>query len=228
MSASTAGRLDVESEVGVLRRVILHRPGAELERLTPTNRRELLFDEVLWVQRAQEEHDAFAAALADQGVEVLLLDHMLTDVLALPEARAEVLAGTLRAAVLGHRLEEPVAEWLAGLEPGRLAERLIAGVHRSELPFDVDALPFRVTTATASSSRRCRTTSTRATRRPGSEPACRSARWRIPRAAARRSTSTRSTATTRCSARRTRCGATTWAARRASRAATCSSWAGAA
>ncbi len=51
------------SEVGRLRTVLLHRPGPELRRLTPRNNDQLLFDGVPWVARAQEEHDAFAAAL---------------------------------------------------------------------------------------------------------------------------------------------------------------------
>ena len=57
-------RLGVGSEVGVLRRVVLHRPDLELERLTPRNKDALLFDDVLWVRRARQEHDAFADALA--------------------------------------------------------------------------------------------------------------------------------------------------------------------
>ena len=63
----------VGSEVGVLRRVILHRPDLELKRLTPRNKDELLFDDVLWVKRARQEHDAFADTLAERGVEVLYL-----------------------------------------------------------------------------------------------------------------------------------------------------------
>src|SRR5215210_1573157 len=78
-------RLYVGSEVGVLRRVILHRPDLELKRLTPRNKDELLFDDVLWVRRARQEHDAFADALADRGVQVLYLEALLADVLAEPD-----------------------------------------------------------------------------------------------------------------------------------------------
>ena len=85
MRAETATRLYVGSEVGTLRRVMLHRPGLELQRLTPSTARELLFDGVLWVGRAREEHDAFAAALASRGVEIVYLDDLLADVLELPE-----------------------------------------------------------------------------------------------------------------------------------------------
>ena len=63
--------LGVHSEVGVLRTVLVHRPGLELERLTPRNKDDLLFDDVLWVKRARQEHDAFSDALAERGIEVL-------------------------------------------------------------------------------------------------------------------------------------------------------------
>ena len=78
----TDAALGCDSEVGVLRVVILHRPGAELQRLTPRNTDALLFDGVPWVARAQREHDAFAALLKSRGVEVLLLADLLTEALA--------------------------------------------------------------------------------------------------------------------------------------------------
>src|SRR3954447_10631158 len=92
----TTTRLHVDSEVGVLRRVILHRPGLELQRLTPRNKDELLFDDVLWGQRARQEHDALADTLAERGVEVLLLHDLLAETLDLPAARRQVLDATAR------------------------------------------------------------------------------------------------------------------------------------
>lgn len=71
----------VDSEVGRLGTVLLHRPGPELARLTPRNNDSLLFDAIPWVARAQEEHDAFAAALRDHGVEVLYVAELLAEVL---------------------------------------------------------------------------------------------------------------------------------------------------
>ena len=88
------------SEVGTLRRVILHRPDLELRRLTPRNKDDLLFDDVLWVKRARQEHDAFADALAERGVEVLLLERLLAETLDDAAAREDVLERTLRAANL--------------------------------------------------------------------------------------------------------------------------------
>jgi arginine deiminase len=56
------------SEVGKLRKVMVHRPGLELQRLTPSNHDDLLFDDVLWVERAQWEHDRFVEAMRGRGV----------------------------------------------------------------------------------------------------------------------------------------------------------------
>lgn len=135
-----AGRLSVDSEVGVLRRVILHRPDLELKRLTPSNKDALLFDDVLWVKRARQEHDAFADALAERGVEVLHLQDLLAEVLALPQARREVLDGTLATVQLGRRLGGALRDWLAELPGTELARRLIGGIAAHELPFRSSAL----------------------------------------------------------------------------------------
>jgi arginine deiminase len=137
-------RLHVGSEIGVLRRVILHRPDRELRRLTPANKEELLFDDVLWVKRARQEHDAFADALVEEGVEVLYLHELLAETCALPEAREDILRGTLTTAGLGSNLGEAVGEWLDGLPPGELAERLIGGITHEELPFANDSLVAQV------------------------------------------------------------------------------------
>jgi arginine deiminase len=140
----TEPRLRVDSEVGVLRRVVLHRPGRELTRLTPANKDDLLFDDVLWVERAQQEHDAFADVLRERGVEVLYLSELLTDVLLLDEVRTEVLKDTLRAANLRPAPALEVRKWLDGLAAPELTELLIGGVAWEELPFEPDALAARV------------------------------------------------------------------------------------
>jgi arginine deiminase len=123
----------VDSEVGQLGTVLLHRPGRELKRLTPRNNDSLLFDGIPWVARAQEEHDIFAAALRDRGVEVLYLDALLTDVLATPEARADLTDAALADVRLGDVLRRRVADYLACLDPPGLAAVLIAGLAHEEL-----------------------------------------------------------------------------------------------
>src|SRR5437763_972668 len=121
------------SEVGTLRTVMLHRPGAELSRLTPRNNDQLLFDGVPWVARAQEEHDAFAEALRARDVEVLYLDRLLTEVLAIPAARAELVAAAVDDPRLGATLQAAVTRHLEGLAPEDLARALIAGLAHDEL-----------------------------------------------------------------------------------------------
>src|SRR3712207_577570 len=123
----------VDSEVGHLATVLLHRPGPELARLTPRNNDSLLFDGIPWVGRAQEEHDAFAEALRTRGVEVLYLSELLAETLAVPAARAEVTATVLDDVRLGDTLRRRVADHLADLDPAGLATVLIAGLAHEEL-----------------------------------------------------------------------------------------------
>jgi arginine deiminase len=123
----------VDSEVGRLGTVMLHRPGPELARLTPRNNDSLLFDAIPWVGRAQEEHDAFAAALREHGVEVLYLGQLLVETLAAGQARAELTAGVLASRRLGDTLRTRVADHLADLDAQGLADVLIAGLAHEEL-----------------------------------------------------------------------------------------------
>jgi arginine deiminase len=123
----------VDNEVGRLGTVLLHRPGPELARLTPRNNDSLLFDGIPWVSRAQEEHDAFAAALRAHGVEVLYLDTLLIETLAVAQARAELTAAVLTDVRLGDTLRRRIAGYLAYLDPAGLAGVLIAGLAHEEL-----------------------------------------------------------------------------------------------
>ncbi|MGH3717218.1 MAG: arginine deiminase [Micromonosporaceae bacterium] len=123
----------VDSEVGRLRTVLLHRPGRELKRLTPRNNDSLLFDGIPWVGRAQEEHDGFAQALRDRGVEVLYLADLLTETLTVSDARDQVSDAVLADVRLGDALRTRVAGYLADLDPGALAGVLMAGLAHEEL-----------------------------------------------------------------------------------------------
>src|SRR6185369_14838826 len=96
MSTEVATTLGVHSEVGTLRTVIVHRPDIAHERLSPTNCHELLFDDVIWVRRARQEHDAFVDLMREFGVEVLLFHDLLTETLADPTAREWLLSRRLR------------------------------------------------------------------------------------------------------------------------------------
>ena len=126
-------QLGVDSEVGRLRTVLLHRPGAELRRLTPRNNDRLLFDAIPWVERAQAEHDAFAQTLRRHGVEVLYLADLLREALAVPHARAEACLAITEQPHLGARLAGRTADLLADLDADALAQILIAGLRFDEL-----------------------------------------------------------------------------------------------
>lgn len=134
------GELSVASEIGQLRRVIVHRPGTELRRLTPANRMKLLFDDSVWVERAIEEHDAFTDVLRSRSVEVLYVEELLGEALASSEARSSLIHATLSALSVGPTLGPELARWLASLAAVDLAQRLIAGVTFEELPFRSSSL----------------------------------------------------------------------------------------
>ncbi|MFC2573678.1 MAG: arginine deiminase [Actinomyces oris] len=123
----------VDSEIGKLRQVILHRPGNEMLRLTPQNKDHLLFDDVLWLERAQEEHDQFARVLTGRDVEVLYLSDLLAQTLEIPEARDYVLDRVVNENTNGPSATEPLRALTDGLSGAELAEVLIAGITKAEL-----------------------------------------------------------------------------------------------
>jgi arginine deiminase len=123
----------VHSEVGRLRRAIVHRPGLELSRLTPGNCDALLFDDVLWAAKAREEHDVFVQVLRERDVVVHHFHVLLAETLEIPEARAFVLDRTCSAEQVGPTLAGPLRELADGMDAAGLAELLIGGVTRSDL-----------------------------------------------------------------------------------------------
>jgi arginine deiminase len=135
--------LGVWSEVGRLRQVLVHRPGLELTRLTPTNCHELLFDEVLWADRARQEHDTFSAVLTDHGVTVHDFGQLFTATLRSPEARAFVLDRVCTAERLGPSLASSLRSLADDVAPDVLADMLVGGVTTSDLsPLTASSLRF--------------------------------------------------------------------------------------
>ena len=126
-------RFHVDSEVGVLRMVLVHRPDLELRRLTPSNCRDLLFDDVLWVKRARQEHDAFADTLADQGVEVLHVHDLLAETMKDEDAKNWLLDRAVSSRDLGIELATDVRAFLADLDPSSTADHLIGGLTVAEV-----------------------------------------------------------------------------------------------
>jgi arginine deiminase len=123
----------VDSEVGRLRQAILHRPGLELKRLSPTNHDDYLFDDVLWVKRAKEEHDAFAEALREAGVRVHLLHELLRETVAIPEARKHILEGSFDERMYGPLAADALYAAFADFDDEELVEHLIGGITKREM-----------------------------------------------------------------------------------------------
>ena len=125
----------VHSEVGKLRKVIVHRPGLEMRRLTPTNCEELLFDDVIWTRRARQEHDAFVDLMSEEfGVVVYRVHELLQDVVDDPEGRAYILDRKLVANEVGVGGAPIMRAWMDEMDSATLVAHLIGGVTVDELP----------------------------------------------------------------------------------------------
>ena len=128
----------VHSEVGRLRQVMVHRPELSLQRLTPSNHDDLLFDDVLWVERAQYEHDQFVARMRERGVEVFLLQDLLTEALqSSEEARVRLVELVASEYTVGLSLVDEVRMALADMKPDQLATHIIGGLTVAESGLDI-------------------------------------------------------------------------------------------
>src|SRR4051794_26956923 len=126
----------VHSEVGTLRKVLVCAPGLAHTRLTPTNCDALLFDDVMWVQNARRDHFDFMSKMRERGVDVVELHNVLTETMAIPEARSWLLDRKIVANEVGLGLVDGTRAFLDGLEPRKLAEYLIGGLSTIDLPED--------------------------------------------------------------------------------------------
>ena len=127
-----ATKFHVDSEVGKLHKVLVHRPGLEHTRLTPQNAEELLFDDVIWVKRAKEEHDAFCSIMRDRGIEVFDAEGLLAEVLGIPEARTWILDRVLDERHVGVYLARKRNEWGQAASPTEIADYLIGGMTKAD------------------------------------------------------------------------------------------------
>ena len=127
-------KIGVYSEVGKLRKVLVHRPDLSLKRLTPSNCEELLFDGVLWVKKARWEHDAFVDQMRSRGIEVVLVQDLLTETMKDPEARKWLLDRKVTANEQGLVFSQELRAWLNEMDAADLATYLIGGLLVRELP----------------------------------------------------------------------------------------------
>ena len=139
----TTTTLGAFSEIGRLREVLVHRPDLSLQRLTPDNCKALLFDDVLWVKKARQEHDIFVDALRERGVTVLDFGTLLGETLAFPEARRWLLDRRLSAGSVGEDMVGEMRSWLDEMPAVELGRLLIGGIARAELPFAPTGLAGR-------------------------------------------------------------------------------------
>lgn len=125
----------VYSEVGKLRKVIVHRPGLEMRRLTPSNCQELLFDDVIWTRKARQDHDAFVDLMREEaGVKVMRVHELLEEVVADPEGKAYILDRKITPNEVGVGVVAELRAWLDSLDATTLVAHLIGGVTIAELP----------------------------------------------------------------------------------------------
>ena len=148
------------SEIGRLKRVMLHRPGGELENLMPEYLERLLFDDIPYLREAQREHDAFADCLRGQGVEVVYLTDLVVESITDDTVRQDLLRQFLaESGVEDQRTRDRLEEYLGEMPDREMVAAMMAGVRKSQLrdrggslgdylsaaedeyPFAVDPLP---------------------------------------------------------------------------------------
>ncbi len=123
----------INSEIGVLKTVLVHRPGIEIGRITPDNKEALLFDDLLWLDRAQDEHDEFVGLMTDRGTEVLYFDQLLHDVMGQLDVRLGVLESVLTRTQCGPAVSEALVAALMEAPARHVVDVLVGGIMEREL-----------------------------------------------------------------------------------------------
>ena len=136
------------SEVGRLRKVIVCRPGLAQRRLTPANCHDLLFDDVIWVSQARNDHDAFTTALTERDIKVFEMHDLLAETVSDVEAKKWILDRKLGANFVDDETAAQLLPWLEALAPMKLAEYLIGGLSCAEVPFETKGLLGHYSTGT--------------------------------------------------------------------------------
>lgn len=126
--------MQVWSEVGPLKKVLLHRPGLELKNLTPRYLEDLLFDEIPWLAKAQKEHDGFADALRGNGAKVYYIDDLLADIVGDTQVKSELIKKHLKASpLIEPDVLDTIYNYLNDMEPEKLVSTIIAGLSKKDI-----------------------------------------------------------------------------------------------
>ncbi len=152
-------QLQVYSEIGRLKKVLLHRPGEEIENLTPDLMDRLLFDDIPYLKIAREEHDAFAEIFRQNGVEVVYLEDLIAETLEDKEIKQQFIKQFIEEAdVHGNVRKEVISDFFNGFATNReMIDKMMAGIRKEEIgefksysladmidsdyPFVIDPLP---------------------------------------------------------------------------------------
>lgn len=128
--------LHITSEIGELKTVLLHRPGEEVENLTPEFLQRLLFDDIPYLPIIQKEHDYFASALRNRGIEVLYLTTLLTEALYTEEIKKQFVMDILvESHVTVNGSFTTLYEYLLSFDTEEMVKKIMAGVRKSEIEF---------------------------------------------------------------------------------------------
>ena len=126
--------IHITSEIGKLKTVILHRPGAELENLTPEYLTDLLFDDIPFLQDAQNEHDEFANVLRSRGVEVLYLDELVSEAISTHELREKFVDEMLASSKQSERrITKALRQYLLSMSTRDMVRKIMSGVRKDEV-----------------------------------------------------------------------------------------------
>lgn len=129
------GFVNVTSEIGKLKAVLLHRPGKELERLTPEYLHELLFDDIPWLKQMQREHDLFAKAMESRGSQVYYYEDLLTECIKDEDVRKSFVLDVVKNCnIANHELESLIVTYMLSMEDREIVEISISGLHKRDVP----------------------------------------------------------------------------------------------
>ncbi len=129
------GFLNVTSEIGKLKAVLLHRPGQELERLTPQYLHELLFDDIPWLKQMRKEHDLFADTMRTRGTTVYYYEELLEELLTTEEIKKSFIKDIINNCNIANvELERIIEEFILSKDSKEIVNIAIAGLRKNDLP----------------------------------------------------------------------------------------------